>query len=366
MTSQVAGAWRGTPVARAGGAVTPADGAVTPAREEVTPAGKAVMPARQVAAPASRAAAPDLTRRLQLVLAVLWLLDAILQVQAVMFTPDFARTLGATAHGNPAVIAAPIAWSARLIEQHAVAADAAFAAVQLLIGLGIAWRPTVKLALSTSIAWSLAVWWLGEGLGGLLNGTASPANGAPGAVILYALLAILLWPRGQDQRMGCAAAGRIGVRAARLLWLVLWGGLAGLALAPATAAPAALSNMIAGMSGAEPAWLARIDRQLAVLLSHRGPAAALALAILLAVIAVGIYLPEPVVRPVLVLAILTAAALWLAEGFGGILAGTGTDPNSGPLLCLLALAYWTHRRHDPDRSAAVAAGSAAAAAVSQV
>jgi hypothetical protein len=352
MTSQIASALRQTPVVSAGAAAAPGRRA-------------AATQARGATTPASRAAAPDLTRKLQLMLAVLWLLDAVLQFQAVMFTPSFARTLGATAHGNPAVVAGPIAWSAKLIEQHAVAADGAFAAVQLLIGLGIGWRPTVKLALSASIAWSLAVWWLGEGLGGLLNGTASPANGAPGAVILYALLAILLWPRRQDLRTGCAAAGRIGARAARLLWLVLWGGMAGLAIAPATAAPGALSTMIAGMSGAEPAWLARIDGQFAGFLSHRGPAAALALAVLLAVIAVGIYLPEPVIRPVLVLAILAAAVLWLAEGFGGILTGAGTDPNSGPLLGLLALAYWPFRQHDPGGSAAVAAGSPRAAAVSQ-
>jgi hypothetical protein len=35
-----------------------------------------------------------------------------------------------------------------------------------------------------------------------------------------------------------------------------------------------------------------------------------------------------------------AAALWLAEGLGGILTGSGTDPNTGPLLALLALAFW--------------------------
>lgn len=324
--------------------------------------------------------APDITRRLQLVLAALWLLDAVLQVQAVMFTPGFARALGATARGNPAVIAVPIDWSARLIEQHAVAADTAFAVTQLLIGLGIAWRPTVKVALGISIAWSLAIWWLGEGLGGLLNGTASPANGAPGAVLLYALLAILLWPRrvhqrngtadqrsasagqwsasaGQwsdraGQRTGCAAAGRIGAPAARFLWLVLWGGLAVLAFAPATSAPAALSTMVGGMPGAEPAWLARIDQQLAGLLSEHGGAVAVALGILLAVVAAGIYLPEPARRPLLTLAILTAAALWLAEGFGGILTGSGTDPNTGPLLALLAVAYWPCGRHDADLSAA--------------
>ena len=36
-----------------------------------------------------------------------------------------------------------------------------------------------------------------------------------------------------------------------------------------------------------------------------------------------------------------ATAIWvLTENLGGILTGTGTDPNTGPLLILLAAAYW--------------------------
>jgi len=36
-----------------------------------------------------------------------------------------------------------------------------------------------------------------------------------------------------------------------------------------------------------------------------------------------------------------AAAIWVVgQAFGMILAGGATDPNSGPLLALLALAYW--------------------------
>ena len=45
---------------------------------------------------------------------------------------------------------------------------------------------TVKIALGTSVVWSLAVWWLGEGLGSVLIGGASPVEGAPGAAIIYA------------------------------------------------------------------------------------------------------------------------------------------------------------------------------------
>jgi hypothetical protein len=121
-----------------------------------------------------------------------------LQFQPVMFGHGFGQMLAGGAHGNPAIVARPVSWSAAFIDHHVAALNAIFAVIQLLLGLGIAWRPTVRLALAASVAWALAVWWLGEGLGGLLAGTASPVNGAPGAVLLYALLAILLWPSGRD------------------------------------------------------------------------------------------------------------------------------------------------------------------------
>src|SRR5580658_1666796 len=128
--------------------------------------------------------APDVRRRLQLALAALWLLDAVLQYQSFMFTKAFGQMLGGTARGNPHVIAAPITWNAALVGQHVVVLNTIFATVQLAIAIGIAFRPTVKLALAGSVLWALAVWWLGEGLGGILSGTASPVNGAPGAVVI--------------------------------------------------------------------------------------------------------------------------------------------------------------------------------------
>ena len=151
--------------------------------------------------------APDARRKLQLLVAGVWLLDAILQFQAFMFSKGFAQMLGATGPGNPGVIAGPISWAARIIAQHGIVTNAIFAAIQLLIALGIAFRPTVRLALGVSIAWALAVWWLGEGLGGVLSGAASPVNGAPGAVILYALLAVLLWPPRRERPASFVAAG---------------------------------------------------------------------------------------------------------------------------------------------------------------
>jgi hypothetical protein len=61
-------------------------------------------------------------------------------------------------------------------------------------------------------------------------------------------------------------------------------------------------------------------------------------------IAAGGLIPR-LARPALVLAMLTTLAIWvLRENFGGILIGTGTDPPTGPLLILLAAAYWPARR----------------------
>jgi hypothetical protein len=287
-----------------------------------------------------RRAVPDQRRRLQLVLAGIWLLDAVLQYQSFMFTKAFAQMLGGTATGNPAIIADPITWSARFVGNHVVVMNAIFATIQLLLGLGIAWRPTVRLALGASVIWALAVWWLGEGLGMVLTGGASPVNGAPGAVIIYALLAVLLWPAARDRAAPFAAGHAVGVHAARVLWLLLWGSLAFFALTPASRAPQATSSMISGMASGQPGWLAWIDSHAASALAHDGLAVSIALAVALVVVAVGVYLPPPAARATLVLALVLATALWLAEGLGGMLTGSGTDPNSGPLLALLAIAYW--------------------------
>jgi hypothetical protein len=294
-------------------------------------------------------------RTLQLALSCLWLLDAILQFQAFMFGRGFAGMLRQAAAGNPAIIADPINWSARLIAQHNVTANAAFAAIQLAIGLGIAFRPTLRIALGLSIGWSVAVWWLGEGAGGLLTGAASPVNGAPGAVILYALLAVLLWPSRRHRAVGCVAAETVGSGIAKLLWFVVWGGLALLAVLPATRAPRAMALMVSQASAGQPAWLAGIDGRLAAFLGHHGPGAAILLGGVLAVVAVGVLLPPTVVRVTLLLAIATAAALWLVQGFGGMLTGSGTDPDTAPLLVLLAIAYWPLRpTRAPGRTANLA------------
>ncbi len=134
-----------------------------------------LMPANELA-PAGR-----WRRALQLCLAGLWLLDGVLQIQAFMFSRGFADSVADAASGNPAAVAAPVSWTSGLISAYGALATVVIAIVVVAIGLGIAWRPTVRLALGASVAWALGVWWLGEGFGGLLTPDANVVAGAPGS-----------------------------------------------------------------------------------------------------------------------------------------------------------------------------------------
>jgi hypothetical protein len=303
---------------------------------------RAAAPPVPAPVPTSIAASVDTRRRrLQLALAAIWLFDGVLQLQPFMFTRQFAATVMVpAADGNPPVVADPISWAARIVGDHSVGANLLFAAIQVGLGLAIAWRPALRVGLAASVLWSLGVWWFGEGFGGLLTGGADPVSGAPGAVVLYALAAILLWPTARDAPF--PAAGFTGARPARAVWAVLWGGLAALALQSANTQPQATHDMIASMAQGEPGWLAAAQNQAASLLAGKGLATAVVLAAVLAAVATAPYLRSPrAIEALLVLGIIAAALIWvIGEAAGGLLLGTGTDPNSGPLLVLLALAFW--------------------------
>jgi len=298
---------------------------------------------------------------LQLALAAVWFLDAALQLQPFMFSRSFGLLmLGPTAQGNPGVIAHPITDIGRSIGQHSVGFDTAFLIIQFALAFGIAYRPTVRLALVGSVVWSLMVWWFGEGLGGVLTGAASPVNGAPGAVLLYAVLAVLLWPTDPSRDDGPFTAARpLGTRAAQAIWVAVWVSLAGFALfESSTRHP---SSLLSGQAAGEPGWLGAIDRHAADLVAGRGWLFAAVLGAVLVAIALGVFLPDAPGRAVIALAIVVAIVIWVVgEDFGQIFTGAATDPNSGPLLVLLAVAYWPIRQKAPgvSRTGSTSTGSA--------
>jgi hypothetical protein len=296
-----------------------------------------------------------LRRWLQIGLGIVWVLDAALQYQPYMFTQGFVTTIvDPASSGNPAAIANSVTGAGRILLHDVVLFNAAFATIQLVIGLGLLWRPTVKAALAGTIAWGLAVWLFGEGLGGILTGSASPLTGAPGAAVLYVLLAVLIWPRrapleGLTAQRRSAASGPgasvaasspLGPRWSRLSWLLLWGSSAYFLLQAQVRAPGHLSSAIGSLAGGEPGWLASTDRGVANAVGSSGGVVSVVLAITFLLVGLAVSIPAAT-RPALALAIMSAAAIWvLTENLGGIFTGTGTDPNTGPLLILLAAAYW--------------------------
>jgi hypothetical protein len=274
-------------------------------------------------------------RALQIALGLLWLLDGALQSQPLMFSRAFVtKVIAPNAAGQPALVAQPIVWMGHLIEPRVALFNAFAAALQMLIGAGLLYRRTVKVALIASFAWAFGVWWFGEGLGMLLTGDASPLTGAPGAVLLYVLIGAIVWP-GRDAGKAPRDGGLLGIGGARAAWAALWLLAAWLWLAPANRGAQATHDALAaapnGMS-----WLASIQAGAADAAAGNGLAIAIAMAALCAAIGVAVLLDwRP--RAFLALACLIAFAWWLlGQGLGGIFTGSATDPGTGPLLLLLA------------------------------
>jgi hypothetical protein len=270
------------------------------------------------------------------------------------------RELGGA--GSPGFVASPVMFAGQFMLHNEAAFNAVFATIQLALGTGLLCRRTVRGALAASIVWALSIWWLGEGLGGIFTSTATPLTGAPGAVLLYAMIAVLAWPaRSPEARGASVAAGSLlGGRLARLAWLALWGNGAYFLLLAPNQAPGALRATITAGTAGEPGWIVSMERTAAATIGAHSTAVTAVLAALFAVIAVGVLVPATIL-PVLALAMLTAAVIWvLAQGFGGIFTGQGTDPNTGPLLILLAAAFWplAGASRQPAEASRPAAGSA--------
>jgi len=280
-------------------------------------------------------------RGLQICLGLVWLLDAALQYQPYMFGPFFVtQTIQPATAGNPAIVAGPVTWASQVMLHHIAIYNAVFATIQLLLAVGMFFSRTVKAALAASIAWALLVWWFGECLGGILTGI-SPLAGFPGGVVLYALIAVLLWPAARTAgpvAASSATSGILGARTANLLWLVLWGSFSYSLLLPANLSPDAMAGLFSVTDG-QPGWLVAIMNGLSSLTAQRGDEISVVLAVLCAAVAVGV-LTRRSIRPALAAAMVLGLLFWLAEGLGGIFTGQGTDPNTGPLLVLLAACYW--------------------------
>jgi hypothetical protein len=287
-------------------------------------------------------------RILQVVLGVFWLLDAGLQFQSFMFHRSFVDTyILANANGQPAVVGWVITNIGHFIEPHIAIWNTFFALTQVAIGIGLLYRPTVRYALALSFAWAFGVWVLGEGMGMVLTGSASALTGAPGSVFMYAMVGLMAWPSGRSEEpeeltvgvaSSAAARGVGGVATPFIVWAGYWSLAAVLFLLPHNRTHTSISSAIVGMAPGEPSPFSHFLTSFGNLFSSVGTESAWVLAALALVIGFGPLLTR---RPGVFLlgGALLSLVMWVAgQALGGILTGSGTDPNTGPMIVVLALA----------------------------
>lgn len=299
-------------------------------------------PAALTRTPANRL---RITRRgIQIALGCIWLLDGLLQFQSFMYTHAFlAEVIEPTAKGQPGFIGQPILTLAHFYGHDMTLWNTLSAEIQCAIGLGlIVSRRTVRPALFVSYFWAFVVWWFGEGFATLFSGTpVSPLMGAPGAVFLYLMIGLLVWPKDDNAAGKPADGGLLGPLGGRIVWTVVWLEAAVLWMLHVDRTNEAIKEQISGMAEAAPHWLATTQHAVAKGLGGDGVTTATLLAILSLLIAVGVWSRA---RPVvLVLGGALSLLYWVyGQSLGGpFWIGQATDVNTGPLLVLLAATVWT-------------------------
>jgi len=268
--------------------------------------------------------------RVSRILGAFWLLDGLLQLQPAMFGPAFVQqVLEPAASGQPEPVAWLIHWGIAGWQAGGVWSNWAAAGLQLLIGtlLGFSGIRGIRWGLRLSVIWGIGVWVFGEGLGGIFTPSASLLTGAPGSSLLYAgWSALLLW-----------APDTLETGALTLLRGFWFTGLVLNAVASRW-----LGALLRQMSGTpQPLWIsAPIADAGAFLQRHSELGGLLTGAIWFALAVLWLIRPENG-WTVFLTAWVLAFMWWIGMDFG-VLGGTGTDPNTVPLVGL-ALWVWGRR-----------------------
>ena len=278
----------------------------------------------------------------------LWIVDALLQAQPSMFTSAglAGNVVLPAAQGQPDWIAAPMLWGIGVWERHSVAWNGAAVVLELLIGcllvVGRRWPSWGRAGLVLSILWGLIVWYFGEGLGGLFMASPSYLAGAPGAALLYILLAsALLLPESVWTAPHLLRAFQVGVGA-------LWG-IGGLfQLAPLYWSPLGLASVLQNVAMMPlPFGLAALDNQLVASMANAPVLWNAALSVMLLGPAVALLLGRGG-KALCLLAVAWLVFVWVVfQGCGMVFSRMSTDPNTPLLWALLLLPIWFAARRVP-------------------
>jgi hypothetical protein len=280
-------------------------------------------------------------KRIRQILGVLWLIDGLLQLQPLMFTMNMVnKVIDPITSGQPALIASNLQWVVTVITKNLVAANIVIALVQIALGVLLLSGRWIRGTVIVSIFWALLVWYGGEGMSQLLTGQASALTGAPGAVLLYPIIGLLVYPSKDDPEQGL-------ISRTTFRWILagFWLLAALLQLQSYWWQSGQISGAISGMVGMGGGNNFAVDPILNALANAtatiEGPLNILLIVIFLT-LAIGLVAGKDTQRrPILIASLIVSVIIWYAtQALGGIFTGMATDFNSGLLLVVMTLACW--------------------------
>ena len=309
-------------------------------------------------------------RRAEVVLGLLWLIDAVFQLQPQMFSAKFAKTvLLPVAQSQPLFVSSPIRFAVKIFLVDPILFNSLFVLAQLLIGVFIINKNTAKIGLRLSVFWAVLVWIFGEGYGGIFSGHALMLMGETGAAIVYAILAMALLISYRKPKK----AKFIFAYWLIFFWCIIWLSGAIYQLLPGQNTAYDLSSMLLANTAGAPKVLRTIDQNSASFIksfttnnkpsqnrevsnitfetmpsmsgysisdptSTNGYIIIILLAVIQAFIGFGVFLKGLWKKVALCLGIIISLVFWIVgQNLGNYYSGTATDLNLGPLIILMAL-----------------------------
>jgi len=279
---------------------------------------------------------PVARRVLRIGFAVLWTVDAVLQLQSAMPLGLPTSVLQPAAGSSPGWVQHIVNFGVKVWSDHPVQAAASAVWLQLGVGALLLLAPRGRWSRFAGVAatgWALVVWVFGEAFGGIFGSGASWLFGTPGAVVFYAVAGVLV--ALPDRSWSTPRLGRLILRGsgAFLLGMAVlqaWPGRGfwqGSVRGTGTGTLTAMVRQMAQTS--QPGVLASIVRAFERFDASHGWGINLAVVILLASIGIAFCSASArVVRPALYVAVALCVADWVLVQDVGFLGGVGTDPNS--------------------------------------
>ncbi len=172
------------------------------------------------------------------------------------------------------------------------------------------------------------------------------------------MLALVLWPKDESERGPVADHGLLGPAFAQIAWGALWVGGALLELRAVNHASSVPAAQLTNTGQGEPSLIAAFNRGIGHVVAGQGLLFAIAVGVTALAVGAGIFVPGT--RKVAIGLGLVAAAFFGVAGqdLGAMATGQGTDPGTGPLLVLFALALWPRSAVPAPESRRVVTGSA--------